>query len=213
MCNAYNHPPGCTCGWGGDGHAGRSYGGWTPQVFSPPTPQYRSEWKEQEFTRPTDCPICGADVFFIRHNGGCVWVDELGWPWPKHACFDTPSEPTTQFSQWTAKSSRLTNPLLGIVLGFRVQPTQSEPRLVIRLTDSSRVSLILRWTPAEHVLLGALSFSRSKIACCCTNKRVKLRFTALFENSKSRLNQTRSEERPSRRKSIKQSYRLRRKHG
>jgi hypothetical protein len=27
-------------------------------------------------------------VFFIRHNGGNVWVDPpLGWPWPKHSCF------------------------------------------------------------------------------------------------------------------------------
>ncbi len=29
-----------------------------------------------------------VDVFFIRHNGGWLWVDELGWPWPKHGCFD-----------------------------------------------------------------------------------------------------------------------------
>jgi len=27
MCNAYQHPYGCTCGWGGEGHIGRSYGG------------------------------------------------------------------------------------------------------------------------------------------------------------------------------------------
>jgi hypothetical protein len=36
----------------------------------------------------TLCPKgCGADVFFIRHKGGCVWVDPpLGWPWYKHGC-------------------------------------------------------------------------------------------------------------------------------
>lgn len=33
------------------------------------------------------CPKCGKNVYFIRHNGGCVWLDGLGWPWPKHACF------------------------------------------------------------------------------------------------------------------------------
>lgn len=28
-------------------------------------------------------------VYLVRHNGGSVWVDELGGEWPKHACFDT----------------------------------------------------------------------------------------------------------------------------
>jgi len=42
----------------------------------------------------TLCPKgCGADVFFIRHNGGSVWVDPpLGWPWDKHGCM-YPDEP------------------------------------------------------------------------------------------------------------------------
>jgi hypothetical protein len=36
----------------------------------------------------TNCPECGDRVFFIRHNGGCVWLDPpLGWPWYKHRCF------------------------------------------------------------------------------------------------------------------------------
>lgn len=36
----------------------------------------------------TNCPECGDRVFFIRHNGGCVWLDPpLGWPWYKHGCF------------------------------------------------------------------------------------------------------------------------------
>jgi hypothetical protein len=35
----------------------------------------------------TKCPICQGPVFFIRHNGGSFWCDDLGIPWPKHACF------------------------------------------------------------------------------------------------------------------------------
>lgn len=27
-------------------------------------------------------------MFFIRHNGGAVWLDDLGWPWPVHGCFE-----------------------------------------------------------------------------------------------------------------------------
>lgn len=37
----------------------------------------------------TSCPECGKGVFFIRHNGGSVWIDPpLGPPWYKHGCMD-----------------------------------------------------------------------------------------------------------------------------
>lgn len=154
MCNAHNHPPDCTCGWGGDGHAGISYGwqGSTPTIANGGI----RVWSESSFTRPTHCPECGADVYFIRHNGGSVWVDELGWPWPKHACFDKPTEPTYSFSTWTAKSSGLTNPRLGIIVRITNEQETGEPRINIRLPDASRVEVVLRWTPPDSDLLGAL---------------------------------------------------------
>lgn len=41
----------------------------------------------------THCPSCNGSVFFIRHNGGSVWVEPpLGPPWLKHACME--DEPT-----------------------------------------------------------------------------------------------------------------------
>jgi hypothetical protein len=42
----------------------------------------------------TQCPRCRKAVIFLRHNGGCVWLDALGWPWPKHPCFD--NDPSTR---------------------------------------------------------------------------------------------------------------------
>lgn len=36
----------------------------------------------------TRCKKCSQMVWLVRHNGGSVWVDELGWPWPKHPCFE-----------------------------------------------------------------------------------------------------------------------------
>lgn len=38
--------------------------------------------------RKTHCPRCGDQVYFVRHNGGAVWFEELGQPWEKHPCFD-----------------------------------------------------------------------------------------------------------------------------
>lgn len=35
------------------------------------------------------CPVCGETVFFYQSpNGGRVFFDDLGWPWPKHPCTD-----------------------------------------------------------------------------------------------------------------------------
>jgi hypothetical protein len=35
------------------------------------------------------CPLCGDRVFFYQSaNGGRVFFDNLGWPWPKHSCTD-----------------------------------------------------------------------------------------------------------------------------
>lgn len=88
MCNAWNHSPSCTCGWGGDGHLGRR------TLFSSLIQSnvvfktYRDLWLG--FTNPNaKCPVCGASVYFYASpNGGRVFFDELGPPWPKHPCTD-----------------------------------------------------------------------------------------------------------------------------
>lgn len=50
---------------------------------------YRDE--ERDVCHLTTCPKCGEPVYFIRHNGGCAWFDELGRPWDKHSCFSNES--------------------------------------------------------------------------------------------------------------------------
>lgn len=36
-----------------------------------------------------ECPVCGQSVYFVQpENGGRVFFDELGPPWPKHPCTD-----------------------------------------------------------------------------------------------------------------------------
>lgn len=68
-------PAGCRCG-GGQGGSWATDAGFSSSALY----QYDSScW-------PTSCPQCGADVYFVRHNGGSVWFDDLGWPWPVHAC-------------------------------------------------------------------------------------------------------------------------------
>ena len=96
MCNAWNHAIGCNCGWG----EGWSLGG--PETdYVALLAGYQAGrkpgvsivggvacWSDPiEFCRPTICAYCGAFVYFVRHNGGSAWFDELGYPWPKHDCY------------------------------------------------------------------------------------------------------------------------------
>jgi hypothetical protein len=99
MCNAWNHPADCNCGWGGDGHFGGGgfggYGGggdgstfrstFDGEVFEFPFVSYPS------YVNPNArCPVCGDVYFYQSPYGGRVFFDDLGPPWPKHPCTDDP---------------------------------------------------------------------------------------------------------------------------
>lgn len=86
-----NHEDGCTCQWCSNvgwniessGGGGLSWGSaaaypsrTVPQLDAMPAPNAR-------------CPVCGAPVYFPKlENGGRVYFDALGPPWPKHPCTD-----------------------------------------------------------------------------------------------------------------------------
>jgi len=109
MCNAWNHPPDCTCGWGGEGHLGTRPGyseGSAPGIASAYT-----SLRASSYTTPNAlCPVCGVVVFFYSSpEGGRVFFDELGPPWPKHPCTDNgrtvlgPRENTAAHYSWQAE--------------------------------------------------------------------------------------------------------------
>ncbi len=103
MCNAYNHDAFCNCGWGGEGHIGAYGNGFHGSRFlrdSGTDANAQGVYSQLERSKsavyegdiadvckPTVCKTCGAEIYFVRNNGGSVWLDELGWPWPKHPCF------------------------------------------------------------------------------------------------------------------------------
>lgn len=83
-CNAWNHPPGCNCGWGGVNY-GRAA---TPTRESLSRSTARQIWRS--FVNPNArCPECKDLVYYYQSaNGGRVFFDALGRPWPKHPCTD-----------------------------------------------------------------------------------------------------------------------------
>lgn len=90
-----------------------------------------------DYCRKTLCPRegCGKEIYFIRHNGGSVWVDELGWPWPKHACFAKSKEPSW-LSFLYREGTNAGNALVGVVVGARWMPSNA--------TRPSRVELAVQ---------------------------------------------------------------------
>lgn len=94
MCNAWNHHPSCSCGWGGGGYSGgSSSSGVTLFNKYPYVPAITSSY--ESYTNPNAlCPVCKDQVFFYQSpDGGRVFFDELGPPWPKHGCTDNFSAP------------------------------------------------------------------------------------------------------------------------
>ena len=80
-CNAWNHRPDCTCGWGGVFY-GAGYREGADDSW---------HWQRStSYTTPNaHCPKCNASVFFYRSPyGGSVYFDDLGPPWQKHSCMD-----------------------------------------------------------------------------------------------------------------------------
>lgn len=120
MCNAYNHPYGCTCGFGGEGHKGNrgnfededsfTFQNGESGPYLPIAERHSKLKKAFSFTIPNaKCPVCGDSVFFYQNEyGSRVFFDELGPPWPKHPCTDN----SNKFPELSDEFNEILNNLL-----------------------------------------------------------------------------------------------------
>jgi hypothetical protein len=152
----YNHYPDCTCGWchggGGSGHR-------TPVAAAPlPAVGTRASWDCDDFCCPTKCPICGDAVFFVRHNGGSVWFDDLGRPWPKHACFDDGYYGARLRKTLREESRNTANPVFGVIIETEIIEPGKSGRIVVRCSDDTIINNIFdtEWNLTHYA--GALVF-------------------------------------------------------
>ena len=113
-------------------------------------------WNHENFTRPTKCPKCHRDVFFIRHNDGSVWVDELCWPWPKHACFDEPHAVPSVFHGFFDQLAKINKPDGGIVTCIRPSLSGETHFIEVTYGNGDKIGFFLAWMPPQNTLLGAL---------------------------------------------------------
>lgn len=91
MCNAKHHDSSCRCGFGGPDHLG---GGGSYERLSGDIrleiERVFSYSNALSYLYPNaKCPNCYKPVYFLKlSNGGRVFFDEIGPPWPKHPCTD-----------------------------------------------------------------------------------------------------------------------------
>lgn len=84
----FNHYSWCTCGWCQKRSRFNNRSVHTRRLAQPWRPGRRGL---SSYVVPNACcPVCGAFVYFYQSaNGGRVFFDELGPPWPKHPCTDS----------------------------------------------------------------------------------------------------------------------------
>ena len=119
----------------------------------------------EDVCRPTVCRECGKAVFFIRHNGGSVWVDELGWPWPKHGCCDKAKDkaepPWFSYVQMQQYSNSNGTVLFGVVIQAKWLPRDDRgpPSIILAVDggDRGRVCLATTGMNTADYLLGRVA--------------------------------------------------------
>ena len=159
-----NHHPSCTCGWcrgGWRGGRAISSGGRFNRVVavapSLPATGTRSTWTCDDFCCPTTCPRCGATVYFVRHNGGSVWFDQLGPPWTKHVCFDDDFLATRLRNRLAEEEPKRRKALFGVITETVVITPGKSGRIVIKCSDGIMLDEVfdivfdIKWDLAECV--------------------------------------------------------------
>ncbi|MCG9780589.1 hypothetical protein [Photobacterium damselae] len=110
---------------------------------------------------PTSCSKCGDEIFYIRHNGGSVWVElPLGPPWFKHLCMhpekvDNNKQKTSLLMSYKQHPESIVNDAhIGVVKVCNVHYDKSKTELIIDI--GKKLSLRLVCKNNGGFLLGKL---------------------------------------------------------
>lgn len=169
-CNAWNHPSGCDCGWGGINYgssptnheveAARAYDEANAE-------QKRAVTALNPFTTPNaQCPACNARVWFYQSpDGGRVFFDHIGWPWPKHPCTDHSAERGRSLT--SATGARVTDTDAGPPTRWQ----ENGDRPILRVLEQSQI-------PSVDIFK---SLSRATVRVACPETLLSITWLAIFK--------------------------------
>jgi len=121
--------------------------------------------------RKTNCPACGDNVYFIRHNGGSVWIEPpLGPPWAQHGCFADKADKraavpliSPELIDRFQSSDRL---ITGVVCSSEISRDRMKTIIAIAFGDDAPLSVLVRG--------GADSFLGRLVVASATERQVYL---------------------------------------
>ena len=98
----------------------------------------------ESYTDPNAvCPVCGASVFFYQNvHGSRVFFDDLGWPWPKHPCTDSPAAQSGHIKQPKRAKSRPRGRVSSLAIYERVRITDDGPTLRFKFRNVQNPLLV-----------------------------------------------------------------------
>ena len=97
---------------------------------------------QPEFCQQTQCPKCGKSIYFVRHNGGSVWFNELGKPWEKHSCMISTEEAFHQIETFEIFRVRGIKKLLklnGVVIYIGKNKKRSQEYEIMGISDTPNI--------------------------------------------------------------------------
>ena len=99
----------------------------------------------------TACPQCGENVYFIRHNGGSVWIDApLGPPWYKHPCLNqqgdtSPTKKTALISDYNLSRYKEDDELIiGVVKEAEISRDEEFSLINIETGEAENFYLLMK---------------------------------------------------------------------
>ena len=143
----HDHTQPCSCCFCAGGNGG-GQGGSTRTY-------YLWEHSNEDFTRESTCPHCSESVFFVRHNGGSVWFDHLGPPWPKHGCFYEDGY-GSQLRKLLIEKSQVSKVTFGVVLESETIRRGSLCRMAIRCSTVKTIDTNFQTSADVSKLTGQL---------------------------------------------------------
>ncbi|MBX9628706.1 MAG: hypothetical protein K2X82_33235 [Gemmataceae bacterium] len=95
-------------------------------------------------------------MFFVRHNGGSVWFDDLGGDWPKHGCFDTGPSYRRLRDRLVLPTPAGVSYSLGVITEVFELVRMERARLVVRCSDGTLMNREFLTTASLEPLLGQM---------------------------------------------------------
>jgi hypothetical protein len=92
----------------------------------------------------------------VRHNGGSVWFDELGWPWPKHGCFFDDVTGIRLRTELRKQPEEGGTKILGIVIEIVVVDPGKSARFVVNCSDKCVIDDVFSISPGLGLYPGSL---------------------------------------------------------